>query len=68
MPPKVREILRRLHDDGWRQVRQTGSHRIFRHPLKRGTVTVPGHPNDEPAAGTWLSIQRQAEWRGDDRQ
>jgi predicted RNA binding protein YcfA (HicA-like mRNA interferase family) len=37
---KVRAMIRLLERDGWRQVRQTGSHRHFRHPTKRGTVTV----------------------------
>ncbi len=63
MPPKVCAILRRLEQDGWQQVRQRGSHRIFRHPRKPGTVTVPDHPNDEPAPGTWQSIQEQAGWK-----
>jgi len=35
-------MIRELHADGWIQVRQRGSHRQFRHPTKRGTVTVPG--------------------------
>ncbi len=63
MPPKVRDVIRRLEAEGWRQVWQTGSHRHYQHTEKRGTVTVPGHPGDELAPGTWSSIQRQAGWR-----
>jgi predicted RNA binding protein YcfA (HicA-like mRNA interferase family) len=63
---KVRDAIQRLEADGWRQIagRGKGSHRVFRHATKPGTVTVPGHPNMDLAPGTWLSIQRQAGWRG----
>ena len=38
----VREILRILHKDGWREVegRNRGSHVQLRHPTKKGKVTV----------------------------
>ena len=57
---KVREILRMLEEDGWRQVRQRGSHRKFRHPSKPGAVTVAGHPSLDLAPGTLRSILKQA--------
>lgn len=56
----VREILRRLADDGWLLVRQRGSHRQFKHPTKPGLVTVAGKPSDDLARGTLNSILRQA--------
>lgn len=62
MPPKVRDILDRLAGEGWQQVRQRGSHRIFKHPQRDDIVTVAGHPNTEPAPGTWRNIQRAAGW------
>jgi predicted RNA binding protein YcfA (HicA-like mRNA interferase family) len=62
MPPKVRDILARLRAEGWIQVRQRGSHRILKHPEHPTVVTVAGHPNEEPARGTWQSIQKQAGW------
>jgi len=58
---KVREILRRLHEDGWRMVRQKGSHRQLQHPTKPGTVTVPGKPNEDLDPKTERSILRQAQ-------
>lgn len=58
---KVREIVRILEQDGWRQVRQTGGHRQFRHPTKRGTVTVAGKRNIDVPRGTLKSIFRQAD-------
>lgn len=57
---KVRDVLRLLHEDGWRLDRQRGSHRQFRHPLKLGTVTIAGHPSIELKEGTLKSILRQA--------
>lgn len=57
---KVRDVLRRLHDDGWVQIAQKGSHRQFKHPTKRAKVTVPGKPSDDLPEGTYRSILRQA--------
>jgi len=58
---KVREVIRLLEVDGWYQVRVRGSHRQFKHPTKRGLVTVPGHPGDDLAIGTLNNVLRQAE-------
>jgi predicted RNA binding protein YcfA (HicA-like mRNA interferase family) len=49
---KVKEIARELEEDGWVQARPVGGHRQFRHPIKHGTVTVPGRMGDELAKGT----------------
>lgn len=57
---KVRAIIKLIEWDGWRQVRQTGSHRHYRHPTKPGTVTVAGHPRDDLHPKTEASIMRQA--------
>jgi len=57
---KVRDVIRRLADDGWVQVGQKGSHRQFKHPSKPGRVTVPGKPLDDLPEGTYRSILRQA--------
>ena len=43
MPMKVREIIKLLKNDGWYEVSQEGSHRQFKHPTKKGKVTVPIH-------------------------
>ena len=56
----VREVLRMLERDGWRQVSQRGSHRQLRHPVKPGRVTVAGKPSQDLAVGTLGSILRQA--------
>ncbi len=57
---KVRNVIRAVEADGWKQVCVKGSHRQFKHPRKMGLVTVPGHPNDDLLAGTLRSIPRQA--------
>ena len=57
---KTRDVLRLIHDAGWYQVAQHGSHRQFKHPVKPGKVTIAGHPAEEMADGTIKSILRQA--------
>jgi predicted RNA binding protein YcfA (HicA-like mRNA interferase family) len=57
---KVREIVRRIEDDGWYWVRTRGSHHQYRHRTRRGLVTVPGRPGDDLAPGTLSSIVKQA--------
>ncbi|WP_017294801.1 type II toxin-antitoxin system HicA family toxin [Geminocystis herdmanii] len=36
-----RDIIKKLKDDGWYQVGTTGSHHHFKHPYKKGKVTLP---------------------------
>ncbi|MBX3163207.1 MAG: type II toxin-antitoxin system HicA family toxin [Bacteroidetes bacterium] len=58
---KVKEIIKLLEQDGWKAVRQKGSHRQYRHPTKLGTVTVSGHKmSDDIPKGTENSIKKQA--------
>lgn len=45
---KVRDVIKRLEQDGWRLVRTKGSHRQYHHSVKPGTVTVAGHPSAAP--------------------
>ena len=58
---KVREILKRLEDDGWYIARTTGSHRQLKHPTKPGTVTVAGKPSLDIPPGTLNSILKRAQ-------
>ena len=59
---KVREVIRELTRDGWEEVlpRAAGDHRQFKHPSKRGRVTIAGATGDELAPGTLASIRRQS--------
>jgi predicted RNA binding protein YcfA (HicA-like mRNA interferase family) len=58
---KVRDMLRKLKDDGWVVVRQRGSHRQLHHPIKSSTVTVAGKPSDDLKPRIEASILRQAD-------
>lgn len=60
MPLKVREIIKLVEADGWYLVGQTGSHRQYKHPTKRGRVTVPGKPSRDLNPETERSILKQA--------
>jgi len=57
---KTKEIISHIEKDGWYLVRQTGGHRHYRHPLKKGIVTVPVHGNKDLAPNTAKSILKQA--------
>ena len=59
---KVRDVLKKLHDDGWLIKRTKGDHRQLGHVTKMGTVTVAGQMKDEIPIGTLKSIFRQAGW------
>jgi predicted RNA binding protein YcfA (HicA-like mRNA interferase family) len=61
---KVRDVIRRIEKDGWELKRQRGSHRIYRHPNKPGTVTVAGARNKDIPSGTLGSILWQAGLKG----
>lgn len=54
-----REIIKILLEDGWYEVRVTGSHHHFKHLDKPGIVTVP-HPKKELGKGLINSIMKQA--------
>lgn len=61
---KVREAIRLIELNGWRFVRQRGSHRMYRHPTKPGTVTIAGRSGSDIPAGTLGSIFEQAGLKG----
>ncbi len=54
-----RDVIKLLLKDGWFEVNQVGSHKQFKHPAKKGTVTVP-HPKRELPIGTLGSVEKQA--------
>lgn len=56
---KVKELLKILHEDGWQDKAQKGSHLQLVHDEKEGKVTVPIHNGDIPK-GTLNSILKQA--------
>jgi predicted RNA binding protein YcfA (HicA-like mRNA interferase family) len=54
-----RDIIRELEADGWRLIAVSGSHHHFKHPTKRGKVTIL-HPRRDLHPKTVRSIYRQA--------
>jgi len=57
---KVRELLKKLEEDGWYLVRTKGSHRQYKHSSKIGTVTIAGKPSIEVPKGTLNAIFKQS--------
>jgi predicted RNA binding protein YcfA (HicA-like mRNA interferase family) len=57
---KVREVVRMIVEDGWYQVPSRGGHRQFKHPVKKGRVTISGKMSHDLPQGTLKSILRQA--------
>ena len=57
---KIREVIKLIEKDGWDLVRVKGDHRQYKHPSKKGLVTISGHFNEDIAKGTLNSILKQA--------
>lgn len=49
-------LIRMLLDDGWVFKYQKGSHRFFKHPVKRGKISVPY----QCSKNIEISVMRQA--------
>ena len=46
---------------GWRHVRTTGSHRIFKSPGEAKVITIAGKPGEDVPAGILKSIRKIAD-------
>lgn len=46
MPKTQKEMERVILADGWYEVAQRGSHRHYKHPTKKGKITIPFHARD----------------------
>ena len=57
---KVKELLKVLRNDGWREKDQKGSHLQLEHPVKKGKVTVPMHGGDIPKR--YIKCNSKAGW------
>jgi predicted RNA binding protein YcfA (HicA-like mRNA interferase family) len=59
---KARDAIKIIEKDGWYLARQKGSHKQYKHPSKKGLVTIAAHKqSDEVAPGTLNSIFKQAQ-------
>ena len=60
MPLKVGEIIKLIEADGWYLAVTKGSHRQYKHPSRKGRVTIPGKPSRDLPPGLERSILKQA--------
>lgn len=54
-----RDVIKILKADGWYEVGCVGDHHQFKHPTKKGRVTVT-HPRKDFPIKTLKSIEKQA--------
>jgi predicted RNA binding protein YcfA (HicA-like mRNA interferase family) len=57
---RIREVIKLIESDGWYLARTRGSHRQFKHPTKKGLVTVAGKSDLDLNPKTLKSILKQA--------
>ena len=60
---KVHEVIELLLEDGWYLAGQKGSHRQYKHPVKKGRVTVNEKPSATLEQEILNSIWKQAGWK-----
>jgi predicted RNA binding protein YcfA (HicA-like mRNA interferase family) len=57
---KSSELIRKFEKGGWVQVRQSGSHKIFKNPTNELTISVPSHGSKEVPTGLVKKLLKQA--------
>lgn len=60
---KVKEVTKMLETDGWVLSTTKGDHRQFKHPTKKGKVTIRGKASDDLSLFLLNSIWKQAGWK-----
>jgi predicted RNA binding protein YcfA (HicA-like mRNA interferase family) len=61
---KVRDVIKLIEADGWFFIGQEGSHRQYKHPVKKGRVTISGHSGEDMPKGTMNNVLKQAGLKG----
>lgn len=56
----AKEAIKILEERGWEEVRQRGSHRIFKHSDNPNNVSIPVHSSKDIPKGTLNSILKKA--------
>jgi len=56
-----RQLTKLVERDDWYWKRTSGSHRVYKHPTKTGTVVISYHGAKDVPPGTLKSILKQAE-------
>jgi predicted RNA binding protein YcfA (HicA-like mRNA interferase family) len=54
-----KSLIKLLLSDGWECIKVKGSHHQYKHPIKKGKVTIP-HPKKDLPTKTVNSILKQA--------
>ncbi len=57
---KAWELIQLLEKAGWREARQSGSHKIFQHPDFTFNIIVPEHGSKDLGKGLVMKILKQA--------
>jgi predicted RNA binding protein YcfA (HicA-like mRNA interferase family) len=57
---KIRDVIKFVENDGWVYIATKGSHRQYKHPTKKGRVTIAGHPSADVHPKTFKTILKQA--------
>ena len=61
MPRTFKDLIKKIELDGWYLVAQNGSHRQYKHPSKKGRVTMAAHKlSDDVGLKIEKSILQQA--------
>ena len=55
-PERRKALIKMIEDDGWYLARSKGDHHHYKHPTKKGLVTIPY----KITRNIELSVQRQA--------
>ncbi|MCA0233501.1 MAG: type II toxin-antitoxin system HicA family toxin [Bacteroidetes bacterium] len=56
----AKQVIKLLEENGWFEVRQKGSHRIFKHPINPDNIPVADHGTKDIPIGTLKAILKKA--------
>jgi predicted RNA binding protein YcfA (HicA-like mRNA interferase family) len=56
----ARDLIKQLEAAGWVEVRQSGSHRNFKHPAYKKLISVPDHAKKDLKPGLLNTLLKQA--------
>ncbi len=54
-----KKVIKLIKANGWKLVNVVGSHHQYKHPTKKGRITIP-HPKKDLTIGTLKSIEKQS--------
>lgn len=57
---KATDVVKLIEQQGWYEVRQRGSHRIFKHNEHSEIITIPDHGKSDLKLGLLNSILKKA--------